>query len=136
LKSCVWVALIAILGVALGPSISRALAPAALHASGATAQRMDMAAHAHMGHMAPMAASAQPDSGAHPDAPGHSSCLLDCCALCAVAASPFAAVALFVPVWSATESAARPPADRSQARPDPRAAWPRASPRGPPLSLS
>jgi len=141
LKSFVWVALLAICGVALGPTISRTLGLAMVHAGDAAGQRMDTGAHAamvgmdHRAHMAHMASAARQAPAEDPsNGPGHSSCVLDCCALCAVAASPFTSVALFVPVWSAAESVATAPADRSRARPDQRAPWPRAAPRGPPAT--
>ena len=96
LKSLWWLALLAMCGVALGPSISRVLSqpasslrasPHEHHMTMGSHGHMDMSAHAHM------MAGAEPD---HSDAPADSSCFLDCCALCAVAASAFTGVAVFV----------------------------------------
>jgi Protein of unknown function (DUF2946) len=126
LRSFVWVALIAMCGVALGPTISRALGPVATSSDGMSAHCMEMGSHMQM----PKGAPAE-----HSHGPGHSSNPLDCCALCAVAASPFTGVAVFLPQLAAGEAAPPPPADRSGAGPHQRALWSSAAPRGPP-SLS
>jgi len=127
LKSLVWLALLAMFGVALGPSISRALGPVAT--PGPHEHHMAAGAHPHTMGGVPT----------HPAEHSHGStdpsCLLDCCALCAVAASPFSGVAVSVPQLAAVDRAAAPPADRSAASPDERELWSSASPRGPP-SLS
>jgi hypothetical protein len=114
-------------GLALGPSISRALVPAARSAPAGHEHHMAMGAHASMmpgGHA---------EHGGHSEAPVDTSCVLDCCALCAVAASPFTGVAVFVPACLPLEPTACPPTDRSRARPDERELWSNAAPRGPPL---
>lgn len=127
LKSFVWLALFAMFGVALGPSISRALGPVAV--TGTHEHHMAAGAHPH----------AMAGVPAHPADHSHDStdpsCLLDCCALCAVAASPFSSVAVSIPQLAAVDRAAPPPADRSAVSPDERELWSSASPRGPP-SLS
>jgi hypothetical protein len=124
LKSFVWLALLAMFGVALGPSISRALGPVA--AAGMHEHPVEMGSHSHM------MGGVQAHPAEHSHGPADSSCLLDCCALCAVAASPCTSVATFVPHWLPTEPAAAPPADRSSAKPDERELWSSAAPRGPP----
>jgi Protein of unknown function (DUF2946) len=132
IKSLVWLALLAMCGVALGPSISRMLSqPASASPASMHEHHMDMASHGHtdMGSHAQMMAGAKAD---HSDAPADSSCFLDCCALCAVAASPFTGVAVFVALWLPVERAAPPQADHSSAQPDERELWSSASPRGPP----
>jgi hypothetical protein len=91
LRSFAWLALLAMAALALGPTISRALAPAGMGAAGAHEHHMEMGAHA----------SALPcghaEAGHRSGAPVDSSCVLGCCPLCAVAASAFTIVAAFVP---------------------------------------
>ncbi len=135
LKSFAWVALLAICGIAFGPSVSRALAPAAAgshiahgHAHGMAMGETAVASHGH--------AAAAAGTGAHEHQHGPGSdpapCPLDCCALCAVAATPFATVAVFFTAGAADERVATAPSGRAEAHPDRRATWPRAAPRGPP----
>jgi hypothetical protein len=124
----VWLALLAMAGLALGPSISRALAPAARSAAVGHEHHMAMGAHA------AMMAGGHAEHGRTSDAPVDSSCVLDCCALCAVAASPFTGVAGFVALCLQSEGTAFAQADRSRARPGEREIWSSATPRGPPVS--
>jgi hypothetical protein len=79
-----------------------------------------------------MMAGAQTDPAENSNGPDHSSCLLDCCALCAVAASPFTGVAFLVPQWLPVGGVSPPPADHAGAKPDRRDLWSSAAPRGPP----
>jgi hypothetical protein len=123
LKSFVWVALLAMCGVALGPTISRALEPVAMNPDGMPAHCVEMGSDMQM----PMGAST-----GRSHEPGRSPKLFDCCALCAVAASPFAGVAVFIARLPQAQDVPPPPADRSIARPDQRELWSSAAPRGPP----
>jgi hypothetical protein len=135
LKSLVWLALLAMCGVALGPTISRMLShPGSASPAGVHEHAMDMGLHAHMdisSHAHVMAGAEADRSGA----PADSSSFLDCCSLCAVAASAFTVVAVFVAQWLPVERTAPPQAYASSARPDERELWSNGSPRGPP-SLS
>src|SRR5689334_5817056 len=103
LRDCTWLALLAMLTLALGPTISRLTLPeepphggafavqapmdhAAMHHEAMHHDAMAMAAmHAHRHHAAPMPPSDAPLRGA----PSHHH-TLEHCALCAVAASAFA----------------------------------------------
>lgn len=87
-----------------------------------------------MGVRSSMMASGHDEPGRTSDAPVDSSCVLDCCALCAVAASPFTGVAVFVALCLPSEGTAFAQADRSRARPDEREIWSSAAPRGLPVS--
>jgi hypothetical protein len=87
-----------------------------------------------MGAHASMMAGGHAEPGSRSDVPVDSSCVLDCCALCAVAASPFTGVAVFVTLCLPSEGAALAQADRARARPDEREIWSSAAPRGPPVS--
>lgn len=125
LRSFAWVALLAICGLAFGPPISRMLGPVGAHPDEMSAHHMAMGSQEQM----PVDAPAD-----HSHGPGHLSHLLDCCGLCAVAASPFTSVAVFVPQLAAAENAPLLPADGSNARPEQRALWSNAAPRGPPAT--
>ena len=127
LRKFVWIALVAMGGLAFGPTVSRALGAGAAGPISMHANCIEMDVHAHM------AAAAQDKLAEHPGAPGHSSNLLDCCALCAVAASPFAAADFVVPEFFAAVIEAAVRADRARARPAPHGLWRTAAPRGPPL---
>jgi len=128
LKSIAWLALLAMCGLAVGPSISRALGADAMASDSVHAHCMEMGAHAQM------AADAQGLPVEQPGTPARNSGkFLDCCALCAVAATPFSIVAVVVPQWSPPENASAPLLDHSGARPAAAELWPSAAPRGPPL---
>ncbi len=144
-----WIALVAMCGLAFGPSISRALglgsvevAMAAGHAhddvamdmSAAMSAQTSMHGDAHMpSHDHAAMATAPVSAPGHQHGPSHSCDFLDCCALCAVAASPFSVVAIVLPAWSATEISRAPLIDRAGSQPRPRALWSTAAPRGPPI---
>ncbi len=116
--------------LAFGPSVSRALG-VEVGASGAMhAHCMEMASPAGMAaSMSVAQGGAQPDGPApHRPAPN----LLDCCALCAIAATPMAILSFDMPPWQAVEVTAFVPAGAPRARPHQRATWPSAAPRGPP----
>jgi len=130
LKTFVWLALVAMCGLAIGPTISRALGAGSVDSGSMHAMHADcpeMASHSHM------AADGEGHRSGHPGTPGHSSNVLDCCALCAVASSPFAIVAVVVPELSPAGGASGPVLDRSGTRPEQRELWSTAVPRGPPL---
>ena len=140
MKSWVWLAMLAICGVALGPSISRAV----LAAAPAPVMAHDMTSMHHMHAMPGMhavpadealvdsVADSRVDSPPSGHGAEHAQCVLDCCALCAVAALPFTS-----PSWPATiglpaASAAAPEAGDAGVPLRRRALWSRATPRGPP----
>jgi Protein of unknown function (DUF2946) len=118
-------ALIAMLGLALGPTVSRAL-----HAARAADAPVHEAAEPHHHHDASgLHGSAhhtsQPAGGAHDP--------LDHCGLCAVAGSPCSPSA--PPHLPAADVAcSRVPATRILSRGRPRPRWSRARPRGPPVA--
>jgi len=124
-KSFVWVALVAMCGLAFGPSISRALGGGAMGAGAMHADCAGMGAHAHMSTTA---------AGGRTESPKpQSSDPTDCCALCVVAASALATLSFTVPKWKLAEVARVSPTDFSSARPARRDLWSRAVPHGPPF---
>jgi hypothetical protein len=123
LRAFVWLALSAMAGLTLGPSISRALEP-----GGRLPHEHHMASHAHPSAMP----HAHAVAGGRSDAPADPSCMLDCCALCGVAATPFAVAAAFVAPRRAQEGPSLQVAEGSHARPGGRGTWSSATPRGPP----
>jgi hypothetical protein len=124
LKTFTWLALVTICGLALGPSISRALA--ATHAADAMSLGGDCPVHSHL-------AASLPGHTDHPGGPSPSPDSLDCCGLCAVAASPLAAIDPFVSalVFAEISSVLLLPGDAT-ARSAQRTPWSAAAPRGPP----
>lgn len=124
-RSLAWVAIVAMFGLAIGPSISRALAA---DASGTMAMGMTCLGMGHE-HMAMrMHGSSLPQPGT----PAHAPDSLDCCALCAVASTPLAAVGFFVPEMGVVAIASVAPLERAAAPPWHRELWSTAVPRGPP----
>jgi hypothetical protein len=124
LKTFTWVALLAMCGLAFGPSISRALAP--MNGPSSMALHADCPEHAHLARNAPV-------HPGHSGAPSPSPDTLDCCGLCAVAASPFAAIDFFVPALRSRETASAPfRLGDAAALPAQRDLWSTAVPRGPP----
>ena len=107
LKSCAWVALVAMFGLVLGPSISRALAanPASTFAAHAGHHAMGPHSHLSMGH----AAAHHPQ----PDAPGRAPDGLDCCELCVVASTPLAIAVFAIPELRSVELRASAGASRA-----------------------
>jgi Protein of unknown function (DUF2946) len=129
LKSWAWVALVAMCGLSLGPSISRALAANPASAFAAHAGHHGMVPHSHMamGH----AALHQPQ----PDAPGRTPDGLDCCDLCVVASTPLAIVVFAIPQWHPVELATAPVQVARLVAPARRQVWSNAAPRGPPAHV-
>lgn len=115
LRACTWIAILAIFGLALAPTISRAMS------AGGGAPWSAICSTA--------GTPAAPDDGAS----GHAGHVLDHCALCAVAAAPMglppAAAVLVLP------DLAEHVAELFGLAPRPLFAWAAAQPRGPP-SLS
>jgi hypothetical protein len=126
LKSFAWVALVAMCALAIGPSISRALAANPASAFAAHAGHLGMGAHSHMamGH----AAMHHPQ----PDAPGHAPDGLDCCDLCVVASTPLAIAVFALPSLHVVELVAAPLRAARPSAPAQREVWSNAAPRGPP----
>ncbi len=124
LQTFTWVALLAMCSLAFGPSISRALAPA--NGPPSMAMRADCPEHSH-------SAAGAPVHHGHSGAPSRSPDSLDCCGLCAVAASPFAAIDFFVPALRSSEISSAPSRlGDAAALPTQRDLWSTAVPRGPP----
>ena len=142
LRACTWLAVLAMLTLALGPTVSRLTLPeepsrahafalevpmdhAAMHHAA-----LDMAAmHGHHHHPAGMIATKGPTSP--PTQPAHHH-TLEHCALCAVAASAFA-VAASPPVVVAVATVRRNTAVPAARRPAPgRTLWSPTTSRGPP----
>ena len=136
--------------LAFGPSVSRALgveavATTSLHATclamgspAAMASQMQMpmqmSAQMHAQMDAPdRMPAADPEHPADPAPSHHSSNLLDCCALCAIAASPMAILAFALPEWQPDVVTTPFLGSASGAALQQRAQWPGATPRGPPF---
>ena len=136
--------------LAFGPSVSRALgvevvasnsshatcpatgSPAALVSQMRMPMPMSAQMHAQMDTPDRMPA-ADPQRPADPAPSHHSSNLLDCCALCAIAASPMAILAFALPEWQPDVVTTPFLGSASGAALQQRAQWPGATPRGPPL---
>lgn len=148
LKSLAWLAMIAICGVALGPTVSRALlagdpSPTGAHGAHrhghaqANAEEAHSPAHVHRHGMSGLGGAvslqAMPAAG-HSGGAAHAGCDLDCCPLCAVAALPFTSTAWLQPAGVAPARSAQHAAADASAMPGRRVLRSSASPRGPPLS--
>jgi DUF2946 family protein len=126
LKTCAWVALVAMFGLVLGPSISRALAANPASTFAAHAGHLAMGPHSHlaMGHAA-----------AHhrqTDAPVRAPDGLDCCELCVVASTPLAIAVFAIPELRSVELAPAPARVARFVPPAQHEIWSNAAPRGPP----
>jgi len=137
LRACAWLALLAILALAVGPTVSRLLLPAGnVFASGtasrmgeATVPRRDIESTHHHHHDMAMAPATTPV----PTQPSPHEHALEHCGLCLLAVHGFA----FVhdrPALTAFVESTRPALDRiTPALPRLRSDWSPASSRGPPL---
>lgn len=128
LRASTWIALVAIAGLAVGPTISRLTLPAAEAAPAMDHAAMD---HASMHHAAMHHATMHEAPLPMPTPPAHSH-TLDHCALCVVALFAFA-VAPPPPLVAASANAWRPVAPPRVAGISPcRATWSSIGARGPP----
>jgi len=127
LKTLAWVALVAMVGLALGPSISRALAANAPGFVAVHVSPMEMGPHAHA------AAGMTGGHIHHHDTPTSPSDTLECCALCALASSALAIVVFVAPDLERGDPATVPEPRHAVATPRAREFWSSPAPRGPPL---
>ena len=134
--------MVAMAALAFGPTVSRSLGVDAMASGDMHAHCMDagsgdgmqMSMAMSMSASMPMS-QADPNHPADEQAPAHHSTVLDCCALCAIAATPMVVVSFALPPWQPAETARAEPGGRIEAGPRQRLQWSRAAPRGPP-SLS
>jgi hypothetical protein len=129
LKSWTWLALVAMCGLSLGPSISRALAANPASASAAHAGQHGMGPHSQLAGHAALHHHRQPD------APGRTPDGLDCCDLCGVASTPLAIAVFASPEWHPVELAAALVQVARLVAPARREVWSNAAPRGPPANV-